>query len=152
MARRLAKKEHVGMTGRVRRVLLALVCLCAACSEKPPAPVPEGTIEVVRGSLEVGDCFTEQSVYIRCRRFAFFVKNTGPGCVDAKTLGGVIDLRNGWRTPNRAEWQLDEKEPAVFAVGETRRAIERALTLTPGNNQLTPFEISTTTKQNVACQ
>ena len=140
------------MIGRVRQVLLMLVCVCAACGTEPPAPLPDATIEVVRGSLEVGDCFTEQEVYTRCRRFAFFVKNAGPGCVDAKTLAGVIDLRNGLRTQNRAEWQLDDKEPAVFAVGETRRAIERALTLTPGDNQLSPFDISATTKQNVACQ
>lgn len=80
------------------------------------------------------------------------VRNTGPGCADASTLAGTINLRNNVRTTNLARWELDEKEPAVFAIGETRRAKEQVLTLEPGNNQLSPFEITAQTQTNVACR
>ena len=132
--------------------LLTLLVALAACSlPKPAAPVEAGTIEAVRGSLEVSDCAREMDRDTRCQRFVFSLKNTGPGCVDASTLTGYVDLRNGVRTTNLATWELDEKDPAVFGVGETRRAKELAHTLEPGNT-LSPFVITITTQTNVACQ
>jgi hypothetical protein len=108
----------------VKRILLMLTVACAACGSQKPAAVPveAGTVEAVRGSLEVSNCERENDRDTRCQRFVFSLKNTGPGCVDATTLGGYIDLQNGVRTTNIATWELDEKDPAVFAVGETRRA------------------------------
>ena len=137
----------------VKRLLLMLIAGCAACGSPKHAalPVEAGTIEAVRGSLEVGNCARENDRDTRCQTFVFTLKNTGPGCVDAATLSGYIDLQNGVRTTNIATWELDEKDPAVFGVGETRRAKELAHTLEPGNT-LSPFVVAITTQNNVACQ
>jgi len=139
------------MRGHLTQILtVLLVAGAAACGDdKPACPVAEATIEPVKGSLELGDCENDNGWDRHCKRFIFEVKNTGPGCADATSLAGGISLRTDRVTTNVARWELEEKDPPVFAVGETRRAKQLTNTLEPGDG---PFKISTTTKTDVACQ